>query len=157
MKFPAPCSKSNSKVEVLMMPLIDIVFQLLAFFLMTFQLAPTEGDFSIRMPLASREKHAPDIDLLPPIKIRLSYADGKLGLALAQRTLPGYSELRREVQGLLAQAGPGAESVEVELDCDYDLPYNHVVETLTHVTGTVQQGRVVRLIERVKFSPPRGP
>lgn len=36
-----------------MTPMIDIVFQLLVFFIMTFKIVSQEGDFHIKMPVAN--------------------------------------------------------------------------------------------------------
>lgn len=49
------------KVLIDMTPLIDIVFQLLTFFVMTLKVASLEGDFNIKMPLANGNEAAPDI------------------------------------------------------------------------------------------------
>ena len=63
-----------------MTPMIDIVFQLLIFFIMTFKIVAQEGDFNIKMPLAAASEVMPDIDTLPPLKLRLR-ADGNGNLA----------------------------------------------------------------------------
>jgi hypothetical protein len=54
-------------------------------------------------------------------------------------------------------AGPGsiAESTEVELDCDYTLHFKHVIDAITAVSGTVRNGQIIKLIDKIKFSPPR--
>jgi Biopolymer transport protein len=39
------------KIDINMTPMIDIVFQLLAFFIMTLKIVQPEGDFDVRMPL----------------------------------------------------------------------------------------------------------
>ena len=47
-------------------------------------------------------------------------------------------------------------SAEVELDCDYDLKYENVIEAITAVSGDVSpDGQVIKLVEKIKFSPPR--
>ena len=46
-------NKAGEKIELQMTPMIDIVFQLLVFFIMTFKIVSMEGDFNIRMPAAS--------------------------------------------------------------------------------------------------------
>ncbi len=55
--------------------------------------------------------------------------------------------------------GPGsvAASTEVELDCDYKLRFESIIDAITAVSGYVASaGRsIVKLIEKVKFSPPR--
>jgi biopolymer transport protein ExbD len=56
------------------------------------------------------------------------------------------------------ERGPGSyqETAEVELDCDYSLRYEHVISAVTAVSGFVDDGgNVVKLVEKIKFSPPR--
>ena len=48
MKFK---SRSDEKVEMQLTSMIDIIFLLLIFFVMTFKIAAQEGDFNIRMPI----------------------------------------------------------------------------------------------------------
>jgi hypothetical protein len=54
--------------------------------------------------------------------------------------------------------GPGSlqETTEVELDCDYDLHYEHVIQAVTAVSGYLDNnGNVVKLVEKIKFAPPQ--
>ncbi|MFP6658896.1 MAG: biopolymer transporter ExbD, partial [Pirellulales bacterium] len=44
-------ASGSDKVELQMTPMIDIVFQLLVFFILTFKVVAQEGDFDIRMPV----------------------------------------------------------------------------------------------------------
>ena len=55
-------------------------------------------------------------------------------------------------------SGPGsiAESTEIELDCDYRLRFEYVINAITAVSGTIRDGQIVKLIEKIKFAPPRG-
>ena len=53
MKIRNRDDRSEDKIELQMTPMIDIVFQLLVFFIMTFKIVTQEGDFNIKMPLAS--------------------------------------------------------------------------------------------------------
>ena len=50
-------NKAGEKIELQMTPMIDIVFQLLVFFIMTFKIVSMEGDFNIRMPAAAHRPH----------------------------------------------------------------------------------------------------
>ena len=43
----------DGEVKLEMTPMIDIVFQLLVFFIMTFKIVSQEGDFNIKMPRAA--------------------------------------------------------------------------------------------------------
>ncbi|MFM7930669.1 MAG: ExbD/TolR family protein, partial [Pirellula sp.] len=74
MKFK---SRSNEKVEMQLTSMIDIIFLLLIFFVMTFKIAAQEGDFNIRMPIGGGSGAADTTDL--PSKLRLrSNTDGEL-------------------------------------------------------------------------------
>jgi len=71
--------RKGSKIELQMTPMIDIVFQLLVFFIMTFKIVTPEGDFNIKMPLDAPARGQPDPDMIPPIRVRLeSHASGNL-------------------------------------------------------------------------------
>ncbi len=151
---------AEGKVELNMTSMIDIVFQLLTFFIFTLKIVSAEGDFSIKMPLGVAQGAA-DPNLLPPIKVRmLANPDGRLaGLQLNERSVSSLDALRLEIIGILGdQRGPGSiqESAEVELDCDYLLNYEHVIDAITAVSGYVDDnGNLVKLVEKIKFSPPR--
>ena len=68
-------SGPEAKVEMQMTPMIDIVFQLLTFFIMSFKIVAAEGDFDIKMPLAAKREGLPP-DTLPPMKVRLTASSG---------------------------------------------------------------------------------
>jgi len=54
--------------------------------------------------------------------------------------------------------GPGtASDLEVEIDADYDLNYEYVMRAITAITGYIENGQPHKLIERVKFTPPKKP
>lgn len=161
MKIRKLYSSGESKVELQMTPMIDIVFQLLTFFIMTFKIATSEGDFNIKMPLAAASSGLPDENQVPPMKLRL-VADNTGSLAAISLNDQGYRDFRQlqlQIIGVLGnERGPGSvqTNAEVELDVDYDLHYEHVIGAISAVTGYVDpQGEVVKLIEKVKFSPPR--
>jgi biopolymer transport protein ExbD len=149
-----------TKVELQMTPMIDIVFQLLVFFIMTFKIVAQEGDFNIKMPLAAPSETMPDLDTLPPMKLRLT-ADGAGNLAsmqLGENAFRDFAVLRDYIIGVIGTDAPGAlrEAAEVELDSDYDLRYEYVIAAITAISGyTTPDGQVVKLIENIKFAPPR--
>jgi biopolymer transport protein ExbD len=161
MKIRHSAGGLSDKVEQQMTPMIDIVFQLLTFFIMTFKIATVEGDFSIKMPLAAPSQGQPDPEqLLPPIRIRITAgADGGYSsIRLGERTLGSFEQLHNEIISIVGtDSGPGslAEAAEVELDVDYNLRYEYVISAVTAVSGRVEQGRIIKLIEKVKFAPPR--
>lgn len=151
---------ADEKIELNMTSMIDIVFQLLTFFVFTLKIVSAEGDFGIKMPLGTSE--GGPSDLLPPIKVRmLANSDGVLsGIRLNERPITSFESLRLEIIGIIGDdSGPGSirETAEVELDCDPQLNYEHVIDAITAVSGYIDDQRnLVKLIERIKFAPPQG-
>lgn len=149
----------EEKIELQMTPMIDIVFQLLIFFVMTFKIAALEGDFSVTMPQAPSEGQ-PDPAQLPPIVVRLrANENGELAaVQLNAKTLGQqyvFEQLRAEIRAIIGdERGPGIAEPEVELDCDYDLKYKYVIDAITAVSGYRISGtdEVKRLIEKIRFS-----
>ncbi len=154
----------DDKVEVQMTPMIDIVFQLLVFFIMTFKIVSQEGDFNIKMPLAAPSEGLPPEDKLPPMKVRLiASPSGELAqIKLNDNNFNvSFVSLHDYIIGVIGdERGPGStqETAEIELDCDYNLKFEHVIQAITAVSGFVDaDGNIVKLIEKIKFSPPRPP
>ena len=161
MKIRHSTSSGQDKIELQMTPMIDIVFQLLVFFIMTFKIVSQEGDFNIKMPLAAPAAGAPDDLQLPPMKVRLRAGGGGVlaGMSLNDKGVGTMEALRLEIIGVVGDdRGPGSiqETAEVELDCDYGLRYEHVIQAITAVSGYIDDtGNVVKLVEKIKFAPPR--
>jgi biopolymer transport protein ExbD len=152
----------EGKIDLQMTPMIDVVFQLIAFFVLTFKLVAPEGDFNIKMPLAAPSVGKPDDSQLPPTKITLrADQNGMLsGIVLGKRPIPDFARLRREIRNIVDDAGgpgsAGAAATEVELDCAYQLRFEYVMDAITAISGYVtNDGRIIRLLEKVKFSPPK--
>lgn len=155
-------NKTGEKIELQMTPMIDIVFQLLVFFIMTFKIVSMEGDFNIRMPAAAPQAAPPEQMDFPPMKLYLSAdADGTLtGIQLNESQPTSFQALNQEIQKLVGtDGGPGArESAEIEIGFDYDLRYEFVIGAVTAVSGTkTTQGDVVKLIEKIRFNTPEAP
>jgi biopolymer transport protein ExbD len=148
------------KIPIDMTPMIDIVFQLLTFFCMTLKVAAAEGDFNIKMPLAAPRQGIPDPNQLPPMKVRMrADSSGNLiELLLNERSFSGrdrWTQLHNYIAGLVGD-GSLAASAEVELDCDFGLKYEYVIEAITAVSGKVNpDGQTIKLVEKIKFAPPR--
>ncbi len=154
--------RPKQEIKLEMTSMIDVVFQLLTFFIMTFKIVSQEGDFNIKMPLAAPSQGAIDEQLIPPIKVRLQAGSGGelVAIAMNQRAVSNMQQLHEEIISLVGSDSPGgAEGAEVEFDCDYNLRYEHVIEAITAVSGYRDRatGEVVKLIEKVKFAPPRSP
>jgi biopolymer transport protein ExbD len=166
--------KEPEKIDINMTPMIDIVFQLLTFFIMSLNIAAAEGDFSIKMPLSAPRQGTPEEADLPPFRLRMTAnPDGSLKtLRLDQQTLQANMTKPEEVEGafralhqeVIARVGdargPGsiAATAEVEIDADYELDYQNIIAAITAVSGYVvpdENKTVVKLIEKIKFAPPR--
>ena len=63
--------KENEEIKLAMTPMIDIVFQLLVFFIMTYQVTTMEGDYNIRMPSAAAEPTLTEETLEDFLEVRL--------------------------------------------------------------------------------------
>lgn len=158
-------SKGDSKIDIQMTPMIDIVFQLLTFFIMTFKVVVPEGDFNIKMPLAAPSSGPPDESLALQVKLRITADPGSgdmTGMKMNDQNVTTFEDLHRRLLGLVGtDSGPNslAAGTEVELDCDYDLRYEYVIRAISEVTGYVDRrnNKVVKLIEKIKFAPQRKP
>ena len=142
-----------------MTPMIDIVFLLLVFFVMTFQMSKSEGDFNIKMPGTPRDPLPRQTDA-PLLRLRLT-ADptGQLaGIALNGEQFATMDDLHDTiVQTFEGPSGPaGGVMPEIEFQCDYHLQYNHVVEAMTAVSGCEVNGEVTTLLDKIRFAPPSG-
>ena len=150
----------EEKISLQMTPMIEIVFQLLIFFIMTFKIVSLEGDFNIKMPAAAPSAGTPDEDQLPPITLRLTAnPDGELsGLLVNDQRFPSFQDLHRYIIDLVGEdAGPdsGLEGAEIEIACVRSRMYINVVDAQTAVTGQVtDDGTLINLIEKHKFTPP---
>ena len=151
--------EEGQRSELNMTSMIDIVFLLLVFFVMTFKIVELEGDFSIRMPLAGQSDGAVDPTDLG-LKLRLE-ADEKghlTSMTLNDINLgTNFDELRARSVKLVGTDAPveGEEGPEIEIDTAYNLRYEYVIRAITAVSGYKDGTQVVKLIERIKFAKPR--
>jgi biopolymer transport protein ExbD len=152
-------------LETNMSAMIDVVFQLLIFFMLTLRVAEPEGDFSINMP-AIGQPNQPNDQQLPDIKVRLrANPDGTLaGLYLGSRSLgngpQSFVRLNSEILSLIGKPGNEmAKEMEVEIDADYHLHFRHVINAVGACSGRMDKKakKVVKYIEKIKFKKPKKP
>lgn len=148
-------------IELDMTSMIDIVFQLLVFFIMTFKIVLPEGDFNIRMPLPANEAPAAPSEL-PTWNLRMtSNEEGVLTkLQLDSRVFEGddrFATLHSHVRGMIDDSGgPGtASEQEVEINADFDLKYDYVMRAITALSGYIDNGQRHALIEKIRLTPPK--
>jgi len=141
----------ESKVNLEMTPMIDIVFQLLIFFMFTFKIVSIEGEFAITMPAAEQGSAAPtseNITALPDIQVRLSAAEnGELaGIQVGDNQLKSLDELAATLKAIVGDDPQVASDVEMQIVAPENLKYGFVV-------GTINAAARVR-IQKIKFNPP---
>lgn len=158
-------SSQPSKVEIPMAPMIDIVFQLLIFFMLNLKIIAPEGNFNINLPVSAPSNAQTDVNL-PDIKVGLhSDNDGNLTrLTLGGNNLgndnAAFDRLNSEILKIIGRPGnPLMKEIEVELDADFECQYKYVVKAISSCTGKMDQQtkQVARYIEKIKFAPPHKP
>jgi biopolymer transport protein ExbD len=147
--------------------MIDIVFQLLIFFILTFKVAALEGDFEVKMPLASTNPSSMDEVLPTVIHVGLTAGvnrdiasieidDGTQALTFTQADM--FQQLTGFVESVIAREGDPsmASEVEVEFDIDSELRYRFTVKAIEAVSGQVlPDGTVKKLVNKIKFTQPQ--
>ena len=157
--MPPPLPRRRlEKVAVNMTPMIDVVFQLMIFFMLTFNIIAPEGDFDVRMPLSKSSAEPLDELQLPPIQVRLaSDAEGMLaGISMNGEPVKDFDELRQRVASFVdiaLESGASLEDVELEIDSDYQLDYINVVDAITAVSGRVEDGQLIEMVKKISFVP----
>lgn len=152
------------KPAIDMTPMIDCVFQLLIFFMLTLKILQPEGNFDINMPVSGVSSDSP-IDNLE-IKVTLAAnPDGSLAqIMLGSKPLGNdvplcYRRLNGEIAALAGSGGGFTDDMQVEIAADYNLAYEHAIKAVSACTGRRDPatGRVIRYVETVKFAPPVRP
>lgn len=158
--------KKPEKIDINMTPMIDVVFQLLIFFMLQLKILMPEGDFGINMPIGAPSQEAADEPLIPDIKVRLvAGADGELAsLQLNRRDLgtgdAAFQRLNSEILRILGNpADPANDDMEVEIDADYNLNYRYTISAIAAARGRLdpKTNQLISYVEKIKFAPPRRP
>ncbi len=146
-------------ITLQMTPMIDIVFQLLVFFIFTLRIGAMEGDFHVSMNQPSTSPSQP-VDFVPPMKLRLAASeDGELNaIQLNEKTFESFQALREHIISIFGGETPDdvRREAEIELDCDPQLNYRYVIDAITAISGYRSGDQVEHLIEKIRFAAPRG-
>lgn len=159
--------RKSEDLKINMTAMIDIVFQLLIFFILTFKVAALEGDFEVKMPLASTNPSSMDEVLPTVIHVGLTAGvnrdiasieidDGTQALTFTQADM--FQQLTGFVESVVAREGDPsmASEVEVEFDIDEQLRYRFAVKAIEAVSGRVlPDGTVKKLVNKIKFTQPQ--
>lgn len=155
----AAANPTPARVDINMTPLIDVVFQLLTFFLMTFRTASSEGDFALKLPRDGGERSGGNP--IDRITLRLTArSNGDLEALQMDNRPPiadrdAYRRLHDEVVRLANIArSAGQSELEVVIDAADGLRYEHVIQAVEAVSARVDEhGEIVPLIRKVRFTP----
>ena len=155
--------KLPDKVEMQMAPMIDVVFQLLIFFMLTFKIIAPEGDFNINMPIGTATDNDPEI--FSDINVHLVVGPGGSleRVMFGPRNLGGgeqvFRRLNNEILKMIGRPGnPMSKDIEVEIKADFTLHYEYTVKAIAACTGRLDsRGQMIRYIEKIKFAPPQRP
>ena len=148
----------TEEIKMNMTSMIDIVFQLLVFFVMTFNPVEYEGDFSVKMPLNSDAPTDVIDDIPDVISVRLvADLDGALSnitvddIPVDQNDL--YGGLTKVIESRLAAEGNPDSTTETEVDFDIGptLKYAYTVAAIEAVSGKKEGDVVTKLISKIKF------
>ncbi len=126
-------------------PMLDMSFQLLSFFLLTFKPMPTEGQMSINLPKIDVASQATISDIAPPEDKKDEYtvvlyaSQGDIGLISFKGPLSAPSELSGEnkmaallqrLKDIPKPSGKGAESISITIEASPDLSYSRLIEVM---------------------------
>ena len=156
-------SNNDEEVTLNMTAMIDIVFQLLVFFIMTFKVVTLEGDFDIKMPMAAMNKTTDfeKVTTLITVKITaddegqiasLSADNGSKGESFSNNIFGGLTQFIEETLGSAEGDPSSTDDFEVEFDIDFGLRYEHTVKAIESVSGKIQtDGTIKTLVEKFKL------
>jgi biopolymer transport protein ExbD len=137
--------KEERPVEITLpiTPMLDMSFQLLSFFILTFRPMPTEGQMSVLLPKLETTEQPQPIDLPPQegqkdeytITLRAS-AGGEVAL-MSLKGPTGESPEIRNLTDLLTQLNAitpsgdkGKANVALTIEADNDLTYARLIEVM---------------------------
>jgi len=130
-----PRKKRAPEVELNVTAMLDMAFQLLAFFILTFKPAPIEGDVVLRMPRAApttvvqkapaagadRKNTNPVQGLTSLVITVLGDDNGSIqGLAIGDSQVGGLPEFATRLPTVLKDEGSGFDQVLVQVDSRLD-------------------------------------
>jgi biopolymer transport protein ExbD len=168
-------NRKHDDIRLEMTPMIDIVFQLLVFFIMTYKVTAMEGDYNIIMPAASEEPSMPEEILDDVLQVTLTAGPDRwieqiqVSFGTNEESFAGVSSpdkaarqgafdgLHNFVLGVVGgNSDPASASeIEAEIEIDYDLRYEDAISAIEAISGYKRDdGQIVKLIETIRFRNP---
>jgi biopolymer transport protein ExbD len=136
--------ESPVDINVPIVPMLDMSFQLLSFFILTFKPMPQEGQLSINLPkLDATDKPPEQVDPLPDADKKDEYtiflnasADGGLAnISLKAPTgdapnIRNLGDLSYQLDRINPPVGRGKENVSITIESDPDLTFARLIEVM---------------------------
>jgi biopolymer transport protein ExbD len=132
-------------INVPIVPMLDMSFQLLSFFILTFKPMPQEGQLSINLPkLDATDKPPEQVDVLPDADKKDEYtiilnasADGGLANISMKTPVVGdvpnvrnLGDLSYQLDKINPPVGAGKEKVSITIESDPDLTFAKLIEVM---------------------------
>lgn len=163
--------KHGGGVELNMAAMLDMAFQLLTFFILTFKPAPVEGQVMLRLPppqpvtnVNAGQKAGDNAANTNPVQglntlriMALGKADGSLGaLGIADTSLGGLPGLDRKLSEILSDPGSGFDQVIIEVGSS--LSYEGLMQVVDVCTRqTLPTGEKLTKLSFVEVPDGNGP
>jgi biopolymer transport protein ExbD len=155
--------KAPEKIDINMTPMIDVVFQLMAFFLMTFRVASVEGDFNLKLPKDERSAGPANTQVEMLDVVMRAAPNGDLALVQLGTSAPftgasAHQKFEKLTQAVAikvtAARAAGQDEPEIQIDADDNLRYENVISCISHVSSHYDaNGQPAPLAKKVKFKP----
>ena len=135
--------QSTEEVELNLAAMLDMAFQLLAFFILTFRPAPVEGDVLLRLPAPLPTTQQPraqapgaDADNPNPViglnSLVVTVAHDETGgiktLAVGDQSVPGLAEFDTQLRTILSDQGTGFDQVLIQVGSE--LNYEELMQVV---------------------------
>ena len=123
----------EGEVELNLTAMLDLAFQLLAFFILTFRPAPVEGDVVLRLPAplpttvlpnaqpaGSNEKNPNPVQGLTSLVITVvnDAAGGTKSIVIGDQVVTGLAEFENRLRAILGDVGTGFDQVLLQVGSD---------------------------------------
>jgi len=120
----------QGEVELNLAAMLDMAFQLLTFFILTFKPAPVEGDVVLRLPaplpttvrpnaepLGSNEKNPNPVQGLTSLVITVTNDEsgGTKSIAIGDQPVAGLAEFENKLHAVLGDGGAGFDQVLIQV------------------------------------------
>lgn len=131
-----------------MTSMIDVVFLLLTFFVMTFKIIIPEGDINVTMSPQGQQQVA-DVPN-DPLKIRLfADAEGDLSaIQLNEEDIDSTAVLQQRVSAFSLQK----PDLEIVIYSDEHLHYKHLIAAFTAVNAEIREGEIRTICDHIQFA-----